>query len=105
MAAGLESLRGEGRTASRPLGTYGDEEDDEDSLEVSWDLTLTCGVVNSCSSQMHIPVFTIYSQVLLSVLVQHGQMGLCFYDSKDSSLNYMVDTPDNHELHLLARGK
>uniref|UniRef100_A0A3Q1HA52 DNA mismatch repair proteins mutS family domain-containing protein n=1 Tax=Anabas testudineus TaxID=64144 RepID=A0A3Q1HA52_ANATE len=53
--------------------------------------------------RMHTPVFTFYSQVLLSVLVQHGQMGLCFYDSKDSSLNYMVDTPDNHELHLLAR--
>ncbi|XP_026173036.1 mutS protein homolog 5 [Mastacembelus armatus] len=41
--------------------------------------------------------------VLLSVLVQHGQVGLCFYDSKDSSLNYMVDTPDNPELHVLAR--
>ncbi|XP_062279081.1 mutS protein homolog 5 [Scomber scombrus] len=42
-------------------------------------------------------------EVLLSVLVQHGQLGLCFYDGKDSSLHYMVDTPDNHELHLLAR--
>ncbi|XP_008297768.1 mutS protein homolog 5 [Stegastes partitus] len=41
--------------------------------------------------------------VLLSVLVQHGQLGLCFYDSADSSLHYMTDTPDNHELHLLAR--
>ncbi|XP_030604943.1 mutS protein homolog 5 [Archocentrus centrarchus] len=41
--------------------------------------------------------------VLLSVLVQHGQVGLCFYDSEDSSLRYMVDTPDNQELHLLAR--
>ncbi|KAK5603033.1 hypothetical protein CRENBAI_014531 [Crenichthys baileyi] len=41
--------------------------------------------------------------VLLSVLVQRGQLGLCFYDSEDSSLHYMVDAPDNHELHLLSR--
>ncbi|XP_030248864.1 mutS protein homolog 5 isoform X1 [Sparus aurata] len=41
--------------------------------------------------------------VLLSVLAQHGQVGLCFYDSKDSSLHYMSDTPDNCDLHLLAR--
>ncbi|XP_029359638.1 mutS protein homolog 5 [Echeneis naucrates] len=43
------------------------------------------------------------STVLLSVLAQHGQVGLSFYDSEDSSLHYMVDTPDSHELHLLAR--
>ncbi|XP_054638507.1 mutS protein homolog 5 isoform X2 [Dunckerocampus dactyliophorus] len=43
------------------------------------------------------------SEILLSVLVQHDQVGLCFYDSKDSSINYMMDTPDNHELNLLAR--
>ncbi|XP_061676748.1 mutS protein homolog 5 isoform X3 [Syngnathoides biaculeatus] len=43
------------------------------------------------------------SEILLSVLAQQGQVGLCFYDSKDSSVHYMVDTPDNHELHLLAR--
>ncbi|XP_017165022.1 mutS protein homolog 5 isoform X4 [Poecilia reticulata] len=42
--------------------------------------------------------------VLLSVLVQRGQLGLCFYDSGDSSLHYMVDSPDNYELHLLSRG-
>ncbi|KAM4600374.1 mutS protein homolog 5 [Polymixia lowei] len=42
-------------------------------------------------------------EVLLSVLAQHGQVGLCFYDSKDSTLHYMADTPDNQELHLLAR--
>ncbi|XP_054903936.1 mutS protein homolog 5 isoform X3 [Poeciliopsis prolifica] len=41
--------------------------------------------------------------VLLSVLVQRGQLGLCFYDSGDSSLHYMVDSPDNYELHLLSR--
>lgn len=41
----------------------------------------------------------------MSVLVQHGQVGLCFYDSKDSSLHYMTDTSDDHKLHLLARGK
>ncbi|XP_075868893.1 mutS protein homolog 5 [Nelusetta ayraudi] len=41
--------------------------------------------------------------VLLSVLAQHGKVGLCFYDSKDSSLHHMTDTPDNHKLHLLAR--
>uniref|UniRef100_A0A3P8RUS4 MutS protein homolog 5 n=1 Tax=Amphiprion percula TaxID=161767 RepID=A0A3P8RUS4_AMPPE len=46
---------------------------------------------------------SIHFQVLLSVVVQHGQVGLCFYDSADSSLHYMVDTPDNHELHLLTR--
>ncbi|XP_060905407.1 mutS protein homolog 5 [Labrus mixtus] len=42
-------------------------------------------------------------QVLLSVFAQHGQVALCFYDSNDSSLHYMKDTPDNYELHLLAR--
>ncbi|XP_058504801.1 mutS protein homolog 5 [Solea solea] len=41
--------------------------------------------------------------ILLSVLAQHGQVGLCFYNSEDSTLHYMMDTPDNHELHLLAR--
>ncbi|XP_017280442.1 mutS protein homolog 5 [Kryptolebias marmoratus] len=41
--------------------------------------------------------------VLLSVLVQHGQVGLCFYDSEDSSLHYMADTSDNHDLQLLDR--
>uniref|UniRef100_A0A6Q2WVF7 MutS protein homolog 5 n=1 Tax=Esox lucius TaxID=8010 RepID=A0A6Q2WVF7_ESOLU len=44
-------------------------------------------------------------QVLLSVLAQHGQVGLCFYDSKDFTLHYMPDTMDNHELQLLARGR
>ncbi|KAM9805847.1 mutS protein homolog 5 [Syngnathus typhle] len=43
------------------------------------------------------------SEILLSVLAQQNQVGLCFYDSKDSSIHYMVDTPDNHELNLLAR--
>nr|XP_057941012.1 mutS protein homolog 5 isoform X1 [Doryrhamphus excisus]XP_057941013.1 mutS protein homolog 5 isoform X1 [Doryrhamphus excisus] len=43
------------------------------------------------------------SEILLSVLAQHDQVGLCFYDCKDASINYMMDTPDNHELHLLAR--
>ncbi|XP_072317396.1 mutS protein homolog 5 [Eucyclogobius newberryi] len=43
------------------------------------------------------------SEVLLSVLAQHGQVGLCFYDSKDSTLHFMTDAPDNHELHLVAR--
>uniref|UniRef100_A0A674PQT7 MutS protein homolog 5 n=1 Tax=Takifugu rubripes TaxID=31033 RepID=A0A674PQT7_TAKRU len=43
------------------------------------------------------------SLVLLSVLSQHGRLGLCFYDNKDSSLHYMLDTSDDHELHLLAR--
>ncbi|XP_019896236.2 mutS protein homolog 5 isoform X3 [Esox lucius] len=42
-------------------------------------------------------------EVLLSVLAQHGQVGLCFYDSKDFTLHYMPDTMDNHELQLLAR--
>ncbi|XP_077455319.1 mutS protein homolog 5 [Stigmatopora argus] len=43
------------------------------------------------------------NEILLSVLAEHGQVGLCFYDSKDSSVHYMLDTPDNDELHLLAR--
>ncbi|XP_061918815.1 mutS protein homolog 5 isoform X2 [Entelurus aequoreus] len=43
------------------------------------------------------------SEILMSVLAQNGQVGLCFYDSKDSSVHYMVDTPYNHELHLLVR--
>ncbi|KAM9852103.1 mutS protein homolog 5 [Aulostomus maculatus] len=42
-------------------------------------------------------------EILLSVLAQHGQVGLCFYDSKDSTLHFMVDTPDDYELRLLAR--
>ncbi|CAJ1062215.1 LOW QUALITY PROTEIN: mutS protein homolog 5 [Xyrichtys novacula] len=41
--------------------------------------------------------------VLLSVFAQNGEVALCFYDSTDSSLHYMKDTPDDHELHLLAR--
>uniref|UniRef100_H3DLY3 MutS protein homolog 5 n=1 Tax=Tetraodon nigroviridis TaxID=99883 RepID=H3DLY3_TETNG len=41
--------------------------------------------------------------VLLSVLYQHGQLGLCFYDSKDSSLHYMLDASDSQELHLLDK--
>ncbi|XP_031659242.1 mutS protein homolog 5 [Oncorhynchus kisutch] len=42
-------------------------------------------------------------EVLLSVFAQHGQLGLCFYDSRDFTLHYMPDTADNHELQLLAR--
>ncbi|XP_056236778.1 mutS protein homolog 5 isoform X2 [Seriola aureovittata] len=74
--AALKGLRegGRGRLVFDPPGINGDEEE-EDSL-----------------------------MVLLSVLAQNGQVGLCFYDSTDSSLHYMIDTPDNHELHLLARG-
>ncbi|XP_031708350.1 mutS protein homolog 5 isoform X2 [Anarrhichthys ocellatus] len=72
--AELESLRGGGGLNFGPPGINGDEEEEEDS-----------------------------PTVLLSVLAQHGQMGLCFYDSKDSSLHFMRDTPDNYDLHLLAR--
>ncbi|KAF1387904.1 hypothetical protein PFLUV_G00084760 [Perca fluviatilis] len=71
--AALENLR-KGGLGFGPLGINGDEEEAEDS-----------------------------PTVLLSVLAQHGQMGLCFYDTKDSSLHYMIDTPDNYELQLLAR--
>ncbi|CAB1334653.1 unnamed protein product [Coregonus sp. 'balchen'] len=42
-------------------------------------------------------------EVLLSVLAQHGQLGLCFYDSRDFTLHYMPDTSGNHQLQLLAR--
>uniref|UniRef100_A0AAV2MCS9 DNA mismatch repair protein n=1 Tax=Knipowitschia caucasica TaxID=637954 RepID=A0AAV2MCS9_KNICA len=42
-------------------------------------------------------------EVLLSVLTQNGEVGLCFYDSKDSTLHFMTDAPDNHELQLVAR--
>uniref|UniRef100_A0A669C7X5 MutS homolog 5 n=1 Tax=Oreochromis niloticus TaxID=8128 RepID=A0A669C7X5_ORENI len=55
------------------------------------------------SGQSNLHVCMSVFQVLLSVLVQHGQVGLCFYDSQDSSLHYMPDTPDNQELHLLVR--
>ncbi|XP_059194405.1 mutS protein homolog 5 isoform X3 [Centropristis striata] len=72
--AAVESLRGAGGIVFVPPGINGDEEEEEDS-----------------------------PAVLLSVVAQHGQVGLCFYDSKDSSLHYMKDTPDNFELHLLAR--
>ncbi|KAE8288785.1 MutS protein-like protein 5 [Larimichthys crocea] len=76
--ADLESQRGGGLGGGGlvfgPPAIIGDEEEEEDSPEV-----------------------------LLSVLAQHGQVGLCFYDSKDSSLHYMIDTPDNYKLHLLAR--
>ncbi|XP_038567434.1 mutS protein homolog 5 isoform X6 [Micropterus salmoides] len=71
--ASLESLGGGGLVFGPP-GMNEDEEEEEDQ-----------------------------SVVLLSVLAQQGQVGLCFYDSKDSSLHYMMDTPDNYELHLLAR--
>ncbi|CAI5662382.1 unnamed protein product [Oreochromis niloticus] len=73
MAAALDNLR-EGGVVFGPSGISFDEEDEEDS-----------------------------PAVLLSVLLQHGQVGLCFYDSQDSSLHYMPDTPDNQELHLLVR--
>uniref|UniRef100_A0A8C5BFJ8 DNA mismatch repair proteins mutS family domain-containing protein n=1 Tax=Gadus morhua TaxID=8049 RepID=A0A8C5BFJ8_GADMO len=43
-------------------------------------------------------------EVILSVLAQHGQVGLCFYDSKDYTLHYMADTPDSTDLNLLERG-
>uniref|UniRef100_A0A8C2X1A1 MutS protein homolog 5 n=1 Tax=Cyclopterus lumpus TaxID=8103 RepID=A0A8C2X1A1_CYCLU len=76
--AELESPRGGGGLNVGPPGINGDEETEEDSP-------------------------TVNSDVLLSVLAQHGQMGLCFYDSKDSSLRFMRDTPDTSELHLLAR--
>ncbi|XP_053699644.1 mutS protein homolog 5 isoform X2 [Synchiropus splendidus] len=42
------------------------------------------------------------SEVLLSVVAHQGRVGLCFYDSKDCCLNFMVDTPDN-ELQQLGR--
>ncbi|XP_071759458.1 mutS protein homolog 5 [Centroberyx gerrardi] len=71
--AALENLN-RGGVVFGPTGINGEEEEEEESAEV-----------------------------LLSVLAQHGQVGLCFYDSKDSTLHYMADTPDNHELHLLAR--
>ncbi|KAM4580390.1 mutS protein homolog 5 [Odontesthes bonariensis] len=74
MAAALEALRGGGGVVFGAPGRNPDEEEEDDS-----------------------------PTVLLSVLVQHGQVGLCFYDSEDSSLHYMADSPDNHDLHLLAR--
>uniref|UniRef100_A0A8C7XKY1 MutS protein homolog 5 n=1 Tax=Oryzias sinensis TaxID=183150 RepID=A0A8C7XKY1_9TELE len=73
MAGSLGELGGRGVVLGAPGLNEEDEEEEESSL------------------------------VLLSVLVQHGQVGLCFYDSGDSSLHYMVDTPDNYDLHLLAR--
>ncbi|XP_041650344.1 mutS protein homolog 5 [Cheilinus undulatus] len=72
--AALQSLRGEAGPVFGPIGLNGDEEEEEVS-----------------------------PAVLMSVLAQHGQVALCFYDSSNSSLHYMKDTPDNSELHLLAR--
>ncbi|XP_074540548.1 mutS protein homolog 5 [Halichoeres trimaculatus] len=73
--AALDSLRGREGLVLSPRGLDGDgDEEEEDS-----------------------------PAVLLSVLAQHGEVGLCFYDSSDSSLHFMKDTPDDHELHLLAR--
>ncbi|XP_008321312.1 mutS protein homolog 5 [Cynoglossus semilaevis] len=43
------------------------------------------------------------SEILLSVLVQQGQLGLCFYNSENCTLHYMTDTSDSRELHLLDR--
>ncbi|MCI4386164.1 hypothetical protein PGIGA_G00059190 [Pangasianodon gigas] len=43
------------------------------------------------------------SEVFLSVLVHHGQVGLSFYDSKDCTLHVMPDTVDNRDLSLLDR--
>ncbi|XP_068614872.1 mutS protein homolog 5 [Brachionichthys hirsutus] len=72
--AALESLRGGRGVDIGSSSVSGDEEEEEES-----------------------------SVVVLSVLAQNGQLGLSFYDSKDSSLHYMADTPDNYELPLLAR--
>ncbi|KAM9782822.1 mutS protein homolog 5 [Neosynchiropus ocellatus] len=56
------------------------------------------------SSETHFEAETeISSEVLLSVLTHQGRVGLCFYASKDCSLNFMLDTPDNFELQLLSR--
>ncbi|XP_060744144.1 mutS protein homolog 5 [Tachysurus vachellii] len=43
------------------------------------------------------------SEVFLSVLVHHSQVGLSFYDSKDCTLHVMPDTLDNRDLSLLDR--
>uniref|UniRef100_M4AF55 MutS protein homolog 5 n=1 Tax=Xiphophorus maculatus TaxID=8083 RepID=M4AF55_XIPMA len=43
------------------------------------------------------------SRVALILNSSRGQLGLCFYESGDSSLHYMVDSPDDYELHLLSR--
>lgn len=101
--AAQESMRGGRAVVFGPSGTSGDEEEEEDPPVVSSEVIRQNFSVN-CNSQMVTPVFDSY-QVLLSVLAQNGQVGLCFYDSKDSSVRCMRDTPDNHELHLLARGK
>ncbi|XP_068180642.1 mutS protein homolog 5 isoform X2 [Antennarius striatus] len=72
--AALDSLRDGRRVVFGSSCISGDEEEEEDSLVV-----------------------------ILSVLAQNGQLGLSFYDCKDSSLHCMADTPDNYELPLLAR--
>ncbi|XP_072547199.1 mutS protein homolog 5 [Salminus brasiliensis] len=43
------------------------------------------------------------SEVLMSVLAQHGQVGLSFYDSRDCSMHFMLDAADNKDLQLLGR--
>uniref|UniRef100_A0A667XGR5 MutS homolog 5 n=1 Tax=Myripristis murdjan TaxID=586833 RepID=A0A667XGR5_9TELE len=74
--AALENLTAGGEVVFGPAGVHGEEEEEEGEES---------------------------PEVLLSVLSQQGQVGLCFYDSKDSTLHCMADSPDNHELHLLAR--
>lgn len=104
MAGSLGELGGRGVVLGAPGLNEEDEEEEESSLVSRW---------THSSVEWWIIKADIWSllsfhdclQVLLSVLVQHGQVGLCFYDSGDSSLHYMVDTPDNYDLHLLARGK
>ncbi|KAL4646817.1 hypothetical protein GN956_G9558 [Arapaima gigas] len=43
------------------------------------------------------------TEVYLSVLVHHGQVGLSFYDRTDCTVHYMPDATDDHDLKLLDR--
>ncbi|XP_053363049.1 mutS protein homolog 5 [Clarias gariepinus] len=72
--ASIDNVTQVGDFASRAAGLDGDENENEET-----------------------------SEVLLCVLVHHGQVGLSFYDSKDCSLNVMPDTVDNRDLSLLDR--
>lgn len=104
MAAAPEYLRRGGIVFGAPGRNEAVEvEEDEDTAAVRCSHSPDESV-DFCP-KMNTHVFTDIFQVLLSVLVQQGQVGLCFYDSEDSSLHYMSDTSDNHDLQLLDRGK
>uniref|UniRef100_A0A8C8GTR4 MutS protein homolog 5 n=1 Tax=Oncorhynchus tshawytscha TaxID=74940 RepID=A0A8C8GTR4_ONCTS len=98
-----------GRGLSGLPNMNGEEEEEEESHEVRATVKththVMCAIQTTNNGPRQIKIMCVCVQVLLSVFAQHGQLGLCFYDSRDFTLHYMPDTSDNHELQLLARVK